>query len=351
MNYRVFWTPQQMWSWFRDDGKALAGYCKRAHFIDCYYSLNVWPDFDAKPSFYDFGFDFDSPDIANSARDAKTVVARLEDLHVPYTLFFSGSKGIHVVVPHGYTGVPLRSDGGHVCRLLQTAWKTELNIPTLDNEIHGSRRMWRVPNTINSKKNLYKVSLDLTDLEQISAHGIDYARSIASAPRPVKHIEAPAQVDEFYKLLEPFIETANNENTKREEQAKERREIPLKNVPICILNIINDPAKIVRQAETWGKRVPSRNKLTFIAATFFRDLAGASEEDCQKILGEEWQEKIIKISSSQPNVVRRSTETCIRSVYESNYQFSCGAANAHGCECSSRCPLFRPFDGKEKKSD
>ena len=219
MNYRTFWTPQQPWSWFRDDGKAIAGYCKRAKFIDCYYSLNVWPNFEEKLCYYDFGFDFDSPDIANSARDAQKVVARLEDLHVPYTLFFSGSKGIHIVIPYVCAGVPLRSDGGHVCRLLQTAWKEELSVPTLDNEIHGARRMWRVPNTINSKKNLYKVSLSLADLDLIAENGITYAQSVAAAPRPVARIECPALVEDFNKLLEPFIERANDENCRRDQQA------------------------------------------------------------------------------------------------------------------------------------
>jgi hypothetical protein len=342
--FRVFWTPQSPWNWFKDDGKSIATYCKRAKFIDCYYSLNVWPKFEEKPCYYDFGFDFDSPDIANSARDAKTLVGLLDQLGLAYTLFFSGSKGIHVVLPHQLGGMDLRTDGGHVCRILQTHWKAELDLPTLDNEIHGARRMWRVPNTINSKKNLYKVSLNRLDLDYIVADGIEYAQKIAKSPQPVTKIENPTKHAAFSDLLKPFVEKANDENKKREEQARERRDITLTKVPICILGIMNDPAKIVRQAETWGKRIPNRNKLTFIAATFFKGHAGASEEDCQRILGEEWQTKVARIASSTAHVIRRSTETCIKAVYESAYDFSCGAAIAHGCDCHPKCPLYRPLD-------
>jgi hypothetical protein len=342
--FRVFWTPQSPWNHFHDDGKTIAGYCKRANLVDCFYSLNVWPQFQEKSCYYDFGFDFDSLDIRNSAVDATKVIERLDSLGLDFTLFFSGSKGIHVVVPYQSGDLSLRLDGGHVCRLLQTEWKKELNVPTLDNEIHGARRMWRVPNTINSKKNLFKISLGRADLDRISVDGIDYAQDIAKAPRPVKRIIDPVRNQLFHDLLKPFVELANQENKHREVQAQERREITLKKVPICIMGILNDPDKVVRQAETWGKRIPNRNKLTFIAATFFKDHAGASEEDVQKILGEEWQTKVAKIASSTAHVIRRSTDTCIRSVYESSYDFSCGAAIAHGCDCHPKCPLYRPLD-------
>lgn len=348
MSFRIYWIPQAPWTWYRDDGVSLLKHCRKNGNTDCYHSLNVYPDFEKKECYYDFGFDFDSPDIRNSAVDAKKLIDHLISLKIPYVLHFSGSKGIHVVVPHKVGGVPLREDGGHVCRLLQAQWKKDLDLPTLDVEIHGARRMWRVENSINSKKGLYKVPITRQELDEIADKGLEAAIGLASAPRPSYYVNAVLNQD-FNDLLQPFIETANKENVKRETQATERRAIVLKGVPVCIQGVLNDPQRVVRQAKTWAKREPSRNKLTYLAACFFKDHAGASEDDCLKILGKEWQEKVAKISSSSPHTIQRSTETCIRAVYESSYQFSCGAAIANGCDCHPRCALYVPYDANKQK--
>jgi len=97
--------------------------------------------------------------------------------------------------------------------------------------------------------------------------------------------------------------------------------------------------------------VPSRNRLTLIAATFLRNHAGASQADVLRILGPEWRSKVAAIASSTHDEIRRSTETCVRTVFQRGYTFSCGLANNSGCRCNSACQLYTPLSSKKSAGE
>ncbi len=349
MPFRVFWTPGKPWSWFRDEPATLAKYVERAGGTDCFHTLNMWDKPEQGPCHYDFGFDFDSSDIRVSATDANTVIEYLAAMDCPYRIYFSGSKGIHIVIPHEVTGLPARADGGHVCKLFQRALKDTLAVKTLDTEIHGVSRQWRVPGTINSKSGLYKVPLSLNWLGALVSYGLDTAREIASTPVPDKELLNRNVCAELNKRLQPFCTLADEENRKREELNKQRIETQIKTVPLCISQIMNAPQRVVQQAKSWGKKVPSRNQLTFVVATFLKNHAGASSEDALKVLGPIWQAKVASIATSSALEIKRSTETCVRTVYQGAYNFSCGMAIGYGCDCHPKCPLYIPLAEADKK--
>ena len=348
--FRIFWSPGSAWQWFRDGDPVLEKHIQKRNYTDCYTTLNVYPMFEKPASYYDFGFDFDSPNIAESAGDALKVMKFLEGFSVVPSISFSGSKGIHLVVPHTVVGVEARNDGGHVCKLVQEHIATELKLTTLDLTIHGAKRQWRIPNTINSKSGLFKISLYEGELHgTATAADVEHLRGLAQRAR---EIIAPSKEyrEGFNAFVQPFIEKANAENKEQERRLSEQKAVTLKALPVCMLGILNDPAKVIRQAKTWGKTVPNRNQLTFLAATFFRTHADCGPEETFKILGPTWQKKVEALSINTPmDQIARSTHTCIQSVHSRGFDFSCGNAITHGCECSPGCPLFRPMPPKEEE--
>jgi hypothetical protein len=348
MPFRIWWTPGKPWSWFRDEPVTLAKYVARANCVDCYSTLNVWdrPEQDT-PCRYDFGFDFDSPQIERSACDANTLVGYLDAINCPYRLYFSGSKGIHVVVPHEATGLEPRTDGGHVCKLFQRSLKETLVLDTLDVEIHGKSRQWRIPNTINSKSGLYKVPITLQQLSLLISDGIAAAQTLAISPVSEQESAPMCLNATLRERLAPFVEIADAENAKRIQLERDRRITAINFTPACIQQVMNDPAIIVRQARTWGKKTPSRNQLTFLVACFLKNHAGASQDDAVAVLGSEWQKRISAIATSSAQEISRSTLTCINTVYRGAYEFSCGMAINYGCNCRPNCLLYRPFHATE----
>lgn len=352
--YRKYHSKQgdlgSKWDFFPDTPAGLGRQLARSpEGADCFTTLNVWPDFSNEEfTYYDYGFDFDHPNVAISAKDALALVAWLDNLETAYTLHFSGSKGIHVVVPHQAANILPRADGGQLCRLLQEALKVKLQLDTLDTGIHGKTRMWRVPNTVNSKTGLLKVYINKAELEAIADRGIDAAREVAAQPRAGESPRLREFSENFAGVVSTFVPDADALLLKRQTERTEAEATAFKHLPVCIQGILHDPAKIVRQANSWGKQVPSRNKLTTFAAAFMKNHMKVERATAQEVLGPSWQKKIQAISSSSLSQIHSSTSTCISSVYNNDYFFSCGAVISHGCECYVGCPMYRPYEKKDE---
>jgi putative DNA primase/helicase len=147
----------------------------------------------AGPAFaHRFVTDFDSADdLALAQRDAVTLITRLgERFDVPpgaIHVYFSGSKGFALEIPGSLFGgfgpapAPQLAD-----RLKALASILGEGLTTLDFEIYQRVRLWRWPNTINSKSGLYKVPLTVHELQTLDIAAIrelaTQSRSIAEAP-------------------------------------------------------------------------------------------------------------------------------------------------------------------------
>lgn len=352
--FRIFWSDNKLdrkTYFIKDaDGAALARHTKRSGGVDCYMSLNVYPDFEAEPSHYDLGFDFDSGDVVESARDAYCLSGFFRGTGIPHRIFFSGSKGFHIVIPHQLTGIAPRVDGGHVMKLFCADLTATLALSTLDNTIHGKKRMWRITNTLNSKSGLYKIEISKEALGSVVEGGLATVKALAVTPQPTTRIVDLTPNAALVAMIAPFVTKANAENVVRAKRMAEKMAVEFKSVPVCIAGILNDPQRVVRQAQTWQKTVPSRNNLTYIAATFFKSHRGYSEDESNEILGSAWQDKVAVISNSSPSAIARSTLTTIRAVYAGSDNFSCGYAISRGCNCWPQCPLFRKNDGRRTET-
>lgn len=117
-----------------------------------------------KPGFVPF--DIDRDEIDDALKDARDLVRRLlGDYGVPEgvpRIYFSGSKGFHVELP----GECL---GGFEASLNAPQKVKDLALRILDGmqtdtAIYDRTRLWRSPNTINGKGNLYKIPLTHDEL-------------------------------------------------------------------------------------------------------------------------------------------------------------------------------------------
>jgi len=103
-------------------------------------------------------------------------------------IFFSGSKGFHLAIPKKFlTNVKpsrdlhLRPEAfvKHIVNL--TSKQSESEISTIDYIIYkGNNRVFRLPNTINSKTGLYKIAISFDELENYT---IDEIKKLAKVKR------------------------------------------------------------------------------------------------------------------------------------------------------------------------
>ncbi|NJM94500.1 MAG: hypothetical protein HC842_07415 [Cytophagales bacterium] len=168
------------------DGKKIYKYIKQGEAVpeSSYKPKLTFTSYDqapARPALGLISFDFDAEDPQDALKDVRNFVEWLgvDDLAV----FFSGSKGFHVMVPEGYFGLKHDKDLPYVLRDLAKFLKT--TYPTLDPAIYNYNRKFRVPFTKHEKTGLFKVMVDLETLK--SEHALADARDVArdsSSPAP-----------------------------------------------------------------------------------------------------------------------------------------------------------------------
>ena len=101
-----------------------------------------------------FDVDFDG-ELDRSLSTARRIAGKLDDLGLPYDSWFSGSKGLHIVVPHLIMG-----DRAHIiCKAIK---RTLFDWEGVDEHIYRTKSLFRLQGSVNKKTGLYKVPVDLS---------------------------------------------------------------------------------------------------------------------------------------------------------------------------------------------
>ncbi len=114
-------------------------------------------------------FDIDNDDLNVALIDARQLVINIEridsNLSEKVLIFFSGAKGFHIGLPSALFGMEPSKDLPRVHRLLAKLIAKDVSI---DAAIYEHNRLWRIPNTKNSKSGLYKIPLTFDQLATLS---------------------------------------------------------------------------------------------------------------------------------------------------------------------------------------
>jgi hypothetical protein len=128
--------------------------------------------------------DIDSDDRAGARESCLILCEMIMDrIGVPQDqleIYFSGNKGFHVVVPCEVFR-PFHSP--YILSLYKRmAEKAEqAGVRSIDRGVYTKKRIWRLPNSINSKSQLYKIPLFFEELRDMSINRI---LELAKEPRP-----------------------------------------------------------------------------------------------------------------------------------------------------------------------
>ena len=132
----------------------------------------------------DLYFDLDSNDINHALYDAQLLCTFLSDrFGLPIgdiKLYFSGSKGIHVIVPHQLFNLQPHENLNMVYRIIAEEAMNDVEHKTIDLAIYDKRRLFRLPNSINGKTGLYKIPVSFDEVTSLCANDI---KDMAHTPR------------------------------------------------------------------------------------------------------------------------------------------------------------------------
>jgi hypothetical protein len=281
-----------------------------------------------RPSLGMVSFDFDSEDPEDSLDDVIEFIDWLgiDDIAV----FFSGSKGFHVMVPFGY--FPLEPNE-HLPNQLKDMVKIlkEEHFPTLDDSIYNYNRKFRAPFTKHDKTNYYKSLISLENFPETIGEIISQNDS---APYDfLKKIDPEKKRDP----LNIFIDL--HEKAKRKSYEIEKERAGTKELPSAFERFDNKLC-IKKMLESRCDDVGRNNAAIRIINDYYR--TGKPQQKCEDDLTK-W--------ANVNGLPLREVFEIISNIYQrgGNYNYGC-QDEIKSIYCSGKCDLWIKLD-PDKRPD
>jgi hypothetical protein len=262
-------------------------------------------------------------------------------------VYFSGSKGFHVIVNPLVLGIKPHQHLHKVFKLIATQLETQLGLQSLDTgSIYGHGRMLRLTNSIHSKSGLFKIELSPEELRsdlRVVTNGL------SKAPRQNLY---PPELTEYNmndlaaEWFEGHFKAWKEAERLQSDRVTLKDEVLSKmdGLPVCVQFILE--RGILKSGD--------RNKATMALASYYKDIGTPMGEATATLT--EWVKKIPKsFSSSSPTEMHASTVGCIKTVYtDDKYHFGCAFIRSLHSErqgrdyeavpCAGRaCPAHEDF--------
>jgi hypothetical protein len=256
-----------------------------------------------------FYMDFDSEEDFEKARtDACNTVHYLtwrSFCNIPQRfirVFFSGKKGIHVVVPAVVFGIEPSKDLNHHYRMMaeqilikSAEYSKEEDLKTTDFKIYDRRRLFRVPNSIHQGTGLYKVPLTIDELKTAT-----YEEILAKAREPAQPTwELAHEIVRARQFYYECIEKWKNRYEKKFN--KDRVQKTLDFEPKCVTDLLQS-----------GPQKGQRNNTAAALVSYFKRRGKSEQETWEAIV--EW---------NNGSMEDRELKSVVSSVYNGDYEYGC----------------------------
>ena len=304
-----------------------------------------------------FDLDYATDPSIPQAEAIKLIDFFMEELDVQPTdiwVYFSGSKGFHILISSQAIGVQPRTDLHKIYKHIAGYLKYRLGtvekkvddagneyevidpLKSIDPVVYTEKRMLRLNNSVHQKTKLYKIELTIEELKLLT---IDQIKKLAEAPRRAVGFTGPERTSalgirkEANKLfMDKLAEYEQAAATNQQRYDKEEYLFTKGKPPVCVEDILKGG---------W-KKEGDRNQATVQLACYYK-AAGHSKDEALKIL-EEW---VVKHTTAKGgySVHQRvaNTRSVVEAVYskENEYKFGCAFIRSlHG----EKAPGSKDYD-------
>ena len=248
--------------------------------LDIYTSVFKYESEDISASKLEAGlyFDIDNGDNLDAAyEDLLALIAILKSQGIEresFNVWFSGFKGFHLTIPFNAMGIEPAKDLPQVYKKIALELNQLLPNKNIDFTVYESKRLWRFPNTINSKSGLYKIQVanDIQTLEKI--------KELAKTSQDISLFKTIPN-----KILALWVDRARREI----EEASRPKPVAQR---FHSAGIGYDATKVLAE----GKASPGRNQSCFWLACYLKSKGYSLPEVTTQLL--EWGERCIPSASA-----------------------------------------------------
>lgn len=276
----------------------------------------------------DLYLDFDDIDCYDNVKvDALIALSYLKIVyHIKedqVKIFFSGNKGVHIVVPADILGVTPTSELNHIFKNIALSINTFSKNKTIDTQIYDNKRMFRVPNSLHEKSNLYKVPITFNELKNLSEEQI---KNLAKQPRQIQTKEITKINNIARQAFQKNI--TEYEANKKEAKKDKKYNAKLKVIPPCVQCLIDN-----------GAQEGQRNISIACLASFYRNY-GKSLNETTDIISD-WN------SRNYVPTGEVELQKTVRSIFTSQKSYGCSTLKLIS-DCNiNKCQLIKKKEGNE----
>lgn len=265
-------------------------------------TANLYGDF-----YLDFDYDIGDSEDKEASFDKirKEVLAAIKYLRIVYNItnndvkiFFSGSKGVHVILPKEVIGVEPSRHLNMAYRLMAEDIMKLTHATTIDLRIYDNRRLFRMPNSIHPKTDLYKIPLTYEELTTLT-----YESIITMAQGPRAEIITKPRLNA--KSHMEYMTYVNKINAQLNKPKGTFTEVKLDYTPPCVEYLLNNPI---------GKG--QRNDTLAFLASFLKQ-TGMEEQQTEATLLK-WNDTMCS-----PSIPEREVTITVNSIYCGNGKMGC----------------------------
>jgi len=313
--------------------------------------------------FVDLAIDIDSgpeQDEVKTLDDALGVCRRISTFfrstRVPHQVFFSGSKGFHIVVDHRCFGQTIADNNHHINKVMIELLTNDLKKISYDSSLYSSRRQLRLVNTRHPKSGLFKVLLNDDDLSK----SISKILKLSETPRNILTTESGFSdyMGELYSRAQHHVTHQKQYDIKpriRKKIQAARQSQPGRtkqqiNSQLVEINAITELEELhlppcMKEARDVGvvdRSRANRNQITMIMAMFYKEI-GRDIEETTDFLRHHAQNVLARFSASSSQQIDISTIGAVKAIFTNDQytHFNCNLARKLGLTCADTCEWYR----------
>lgn len=272
----------------------------------------------------DLYLDFDDASDFNKVRmDAITAISYFKVVyHIvedSLKIWFSGKKGVHIVVPAKTLGITPHQSLNRVFKYIANSVRSFTPNKTVDTQIYDNKRLFRVPNTIHEESGLYKIPITIKELKELDIANI---RNMAVAPRFIYSNDIltvnPFAQQQFNRIINEYYRY--NKSNKTNGDRRYARLLDF--TPPCVQSILDN-----------GADKGQRNVTIACLAGFYKSSGKSLNETIELI--SEWNSRNIEPIGDIE--LKKTT----RSIFNGDKLFGCSTLKTISICTPSQCKLCR----------
>ena len=241
-------------------------------------------------------------------------------------IYYSGQKGLHIIVPAAVIGLRPMKELNHVFKVIAKDIHKMSKHKTIDTQIYDNARLFSLPGVKHPATGRYKIPLSYTELRTLS---FDDIKRLSRRKRKVIYKKAILST-KASRMFKNYIDEWEKEKKLLSHKSTKKGKQTLNFMPPCIESILNRPC-------TNG----FRNHTAAALSSYFKS-RGLSKAQAWKEL-DKWNDEMAKLPKGE-------LSTTFESIYNGDYSYGCATLETLGDYYKDKCKIGANRIKKEKEA-